>query len=177
MNTSPVNMPASVQLPGLDTVISLSTGHWARVGGRIYGPWPTRQYALAGMAAEQARAQRKARTLQGGIEAVMHRAAMGALVIVAFLAWGTPADAQAYGLRCSLNTCVEGEIRTVNPDARIIHIPQTGMDTEEQQERRRVWIEECKPEIVTDKLGVGRYVYAFPGCEYGSRPGSRQVVR
>lgn len=177
MNTSPVNIPASVQLSGPDAVISLSTGHWARVDGRMHGPWPLRQYALAGLATEQARTRRKARTLQGGIEAVLHRAVMGALAIVAFLAWGTSADAQQYRETCTRHNgtmqCTYGEIRLQAPNAKIIHIEQGMID----EEKRQRWIEECKPEIVTDNFGVGRYVYALPGCEYGARPGSRQVVR
>ena len=33
--------------------------------------------------------------------------------------------------------------------------------------RDRAWVEACKPQIVTDREGIDRYVYAERGCEYG----------
>jgi hypothetical protein len=33
--------------------------------------------------------------------------------------------------------------------------------------RDRKWVAFCKPVVVTDRYGVGRYLYAKPGCEFG----------
>lgn len=60
------------------------------------------------------------------------------------------------------------------PDARIIIIdPMRLIDTE----RDVAWVNDCAPEIVTDKLGVGRYVYKHAGCEYGTMPGTVRKVQ
>jgi hypothetical protein len=37
----------------------------------------------------------------------------------------------------------------------------------EAAERERKWLARCKPVVRQDQYGVGRYVYAAPGCEYG----------
>ena len=37
----------------------------------------------------------------------------------------------------------------------------------EARERERLWVSRCRPTLRQDALGVGRYVYAAPGCEYG----------
>ncbi len=34
-------------------------------------------------------------------------------------------------------------------------------------ERDRKWMARCRPVVRHDQLGVARYVYAAPGCEYG----------
>lgn len=36
-------------------------------------------------------------------------------------------------------------------------------------EREAAWESDCKPRVVTDDLGVSRYVYAHAGCEEGAR--------
>ena len=35
------------------------------------------------------------------------------------------------------------------------------------QERERRWVAYCSPSIAYDRYGVGRYVYAVRGCEFG----------
>lgn len=37
----------------------------------------------------------------------------------------------------------------------------------EQRERDQRWVERCRPMVRRDAHGVGRYVYAARGCEYG----------
>ena len=40
-------------------------------------------------------------------------------------------------------------------------------DAAEIRERERKWAERCRPVVRQDAYGVGRYVYAARGCEYG----------
>lgn len=40
-------------------------------------------------------------------------------------------------------------------------------DIAESRERERKWVERCKPVVREDAFGVGRYVYAARGCEFG----------
>lgn len=40
-------------------------------------------------------------------------------------------------------------------------------DLAESREREARWVARCKPHLRYDRLGVSRYVYAAPGCEYG----------
>ncbi len=51
-----------------DQVIFLKDGFYAFVEGKLHGPWPMKEYALAGLATEQRRAQKRkenqCRTLQ-----------------------------------------------------------------------------------------------------------------
>ncbi len=35
------------------------------------------------------------------------------------------------------------------------------------QERERRWVAYCAPTVAYDRYGVGRYVYAVAGCEFG----------
>ena len=35
------------------------------------------------------------------------------------------------------------------------------------REREQRWVERCRPMLRRDAYGVGRYVYAARGCEYG----------
>jgi hypothetical protein len=37
----------------------------------------------------------------------------------------------------------------------------------ELREREQRWVERCRPTLRRDAYGVGRYVYAARGCEYG----------
>ncbi len=37
----------------------------------------------------------------------------------------------------------------------------------ESRERERQWVSRCQPALRHDRFGVGRYMYAAPGCEYG----------
>src|SRR5262249_32742834 len=43
----------------------------------------------------------------------------------------------------------------------------TEQELAEARERERIWTARCRPVIKQDDLGVQRYVYAAPGCEYG----------
>jgi hypothetical protein len=45
--------------------------------------------------------------------------------------------------------------------------PPTEQEIAESRERDRQWQERCARVIVQDNLGVPRYTYAAPGCEYG----------
>jgi hypothetical protein len=40
-------------------------------------------------------------------------------------------------------------------------------DEQEIEARERAWSERCRPSLVYDRYGVGRYVYAANGCELG----------
>ena len=40
-------------------------------------------------------------------------------------------------------------------------------DMAEAREREQQWVSRCRPQVRHDAFGVGRYVYAAPGCEYG----------
>ncbi len=40
-------------------------------------------------------------------------------------------------------------------------------DLAESRERERKWVERCRPVVRQDAYGVGRYVYAARGCEFG----------
>ena len=40
-------------------------------------------------------------------------------------------------------------------------------DAADIRERERKWVERCRPVVRQDAYGVGRYVYAARGCEYG----------
>lgn len=37
----------------------------------------------------------------------------------------------------------------------------------ESREREKAWVSRCRPILRQDALGVSRYVYAAPGCEFG----------
>jgi hypothetical protein len=37
----------------------------------------------------------------------------------------------------------------------------------ESREREKLWVSRCRPTLRQDALGVSRYVYAAPGCEFG----------
>lgn len=39
-----------------------------------------------------------------------------------------------------------------------------------RRDRDAEWVKHCKPQIVTDKDGIGRYTYAHKGCEQGKIP-------
>jgi hypothetical protein len=43
----------------------------------------------------------------------------------------------------------------------------TEQEEAESAERHRKWVARCRPVIKQDQFGVGRYVYAAPGCEFG----------
>jgi hypothetical protein len=45
--------------------------------------------------------------------------------------------------------------------------PPTEQELAASRERERKWEARCRPRVIEDKFGVGRYVYAAPGCEFG----------
>jgi hypothetical protein len=49
------------------------------------------------------------------------------------------------------------------PQYNVRHVDPVDNDEADQR-----WLEECQPKLTRDKLGVMRYLYAKPGCEYGS---------
>jgi hypothetical protein len=48
--------------------------------------------------------------------------------------------------------------------------PQTDEEKAAAEKADREWVRECDPKLVRDHLalGVKRYVYSKPGCEFGS---------
>jgi hypothetical protein len=46
--------------------------------------------------------------------------------------------------------------------------PLSEQDIAASKERDRLWQARCDPVIRPDQFGVPRYVYAKPGCEFGS---------
>jgi hypothetical protein len=55
-------------------------------------------------------------------------------------------------------------------DPNVRAVPPKALGEEERAKaaaREREWLAQCQPEIRRDPYGVGRYVYAARGCEYG----------
>ena len=71
---------------------------------------------------------------------------------------------------CQGGVCVWGEGDLPNPNIRHVPQPETEADKAAAAERDRKWVEDCHPKLIRDPLGVMRYEYMVPGCEYGSRP-------
>lgn len=65
-----------------------------------------------------------------------------------------------------MNSCVQ---RYRSDEAGPTDIQQVAnpADIAESRERERKWVERCKPVVRQDAYGVGRYVYAARGCEFG----------
>jgi len=57
--------------------------------------------------------------------------------------------------------------RIANPHLIRVPPPSSEEDAEEAAERERRWVARCRPIIIQDRYGVGRYHYSAPGCEYG----------
>lgn len=67
-------------------------------------------------------------------------------------------------------TCTTRVLPNMSADPRVIRIPQLEYSAEDRaarDEREAKWVEFCAPRIVTGADGIGRYVYAKPGCENG----------
>jgi hypothetical protein len=78
--------------------------------------------------------------------------------------------AQADRLRSESCIFVRGSMSCVTKWQRWdVQAPQAPTEQElaEIRERERRWQARCRPLIQQDDLGVRRYVYAAPGCEYG----------
>lgn len=91
---------------------------------------------------------------------------LGALVILATVTMLSPAFAD--GVRSTNCLVIRGMISCVTA-WRHLASPTTPTEQEiaEARERERRWVARCRPVIKQDSLGVGRYLYAAPGCEYG----------
>jgi len=50
------------------------------------------------------------------------------------------------------------------------HLRPTPEDDAAAAERERRWAAHCRPVVKQDALGVPRYQYAAPGCEFGKFP-------
>ena len=67
----------------------------------------------------------------------------------------------------SLDSCVEIRRELTNPYVIRVQAPQSPEDLAEANEQDRLWQARCRPTLQQDMLGVDRYYYAAPGCEYG----------
>jgi hypothetical protein len=67
----------------------------------------------------------------------------------------------------SSGTCVRVDGDGSNPHIRTIPAPATEQDKAESAQRERLWVARCKPQLVVDDMGVQRYTYAAPGCDFG----------
>jgi hypothetical protein len=67
----------------------------------------------------------------------------------------------------SSDSCVEIRRELTNPY--VIHVqgPQSPEDLAAANEQDRLWQARCRPTLQQDMLGIDRYYYAAPGCEYG----------
>jgi hypothetical protein len=54
-----------------------------------------------------------------------------------------------------------------DPYVRLVPAPTNEADKALSAARDRKWKERCRPTILQDRLGVPRYQYAAPGCEFG----------
>ena len=65
-------------------------------------------------------------------------------------------------------SCI-GTSREGGPMGNIRKIPEpkTEQDKAESAQRERLWVARCRPRMTVDDLGVQRYAYSAPGCEFG----------
>jgi hypothetical protein len=107
-----------------------------------------------------------------------HRAVIVALTITAlelagaFVAFKALADdamstscVRSYGARTCTTRLRYGP--PVDPYARHLSALDTDREEAEVIERDRKWRARCRPVVVQDQYGVGRYHYAAAGCEFG----------
>lgn len=111
-----------------------------------------------------------------------HFAAPATLAVALFsvsasaLAADTGADKAAAGQRFS-GSCVgsgssfscAGSYGDRGGNPNLIDILRTKDESAQKasQEREQRWVSYCSPSIAYDRYGVGRYVYAARGCEFG----------
>jgi hypothetical protein len=94
-----------------------------------------------------------------------------AAVLAAVLSAAGPAAAEVssacvYGFDYKFCSKQRGEAVSGLP--RIIQVPAPAADRSgESAQRERKWLARCRPAIRHDEYGVGRYVYAARGCEFG----------
>lgn len=64
-------------------------------------------------------------------------------------------------------SCVTRWGDVLDPYVRIVPQPLGDANRRHAAEQDRRWRSRCKPELVRDRYGIGRYQYAAPGCEFG----------
>jgi hypothetical protein len=99
-----------------------------------------------------------------------------AMIAAALIAAGTPAMAQRV-TDTVVGSCVSSgggshcvrQFRYGDPGNSGIKSLREPIPEEvaELREREARWVERCRPMLLRDAYGVGRYVYAARGCEYG----------
>ncbi len=104
-------------------------------------------------------------------------AAAAAVVALASVALPQAASAEAWTSSCvggwRMGSCVVN-YREYTRDTYVRPVPgafdeyyMSERGRKESIARDRKWAAFCKPVVVTDRYGVGRYLYAKPGCEFG----------
>jgi hypothetical protein len=98
-------------------------------------------------------------------------ARIGAVAAVSVM---TFASSQAQDLRVSGCVAGWGSINCVTRwspagDPYVRQVPQPANKAEQARavQRDRRWLAHCRPVVMPDRYGVGRYHYAAPGCEFG----------
>ena len=71
------------------------------------------------------------------------------------------------GSRWSVSCVTTWRSGVVDPFVREL-APRSEQEIAESKEREQQWRARCRPTIQHDRYGVARYVYAGPGCEFGS---------
>lgn len=66
-----------------------------------------------------------------------------------------------------ISQCIQQHRHSGGGMARIIPVRNVGEPSRADTERDRKWAERCQPQLRRDAYGMGRYVYAARGCEYG----------
>jgi hypothetical protein len=98
-------------------------------------------------------------------------AGLAALVLPALLT-----SAEASGFRnksCVYDrgavSCVTTWSRSGTPDPHVTATAKepSAEETSAKEEREKLWLARCKPELKQDDYGVMRYSYAATGCEFG----------
>ena len=95
-----------------------------------------------------------------------------AAVLAAVLSAAQPAAAEGVTTSCvygfDYEFCREQKGATGYGIPLIIQVPAPAADRAgESAQRERKWLARCRPAIRHDEYGVGRYVYAARGCEFG----------
>jgi len=98
-------------------------------------------------------------------------APVGAAIILS-LAGLTPAQAAEVSVTSCVgtwkgNNCVTRWGPAGDPYVRQVPDPIDEAERARREARDRKWVARCHPVIEHDRLGVARYRYAAPGCEFG----------
>lgn len=104
---------------------------------------------------------------------IFNAAIAGPAVLAATLFTVAPVQADntrstsCVGSRWSLNCVTTWRQGVVDPFVRDLE-PRSEQEVAATKEREQKWRERCRPTARQDQYGVTRYVYARPGCEFGS---------